>query len=337
MLRSRLTLLLAALLLTSCDHHKPANQAQAEAGAAPVAQPAAAQTDSALTGLPPQPANPSGQPYPRATLVALPSPSDTSASTPDSTPSAPPTTPPSTPPDASATAASSPSPAPEPMASSSSAPPPTQTASPPPIDADMPRLKLNPTAPVIATNLPPAADDDSASERVVVLTTPLGRIVIQLSDMVAPKTCDNFRKLVSDGFYNHTVFHRVIPNFIIQGGDPNSKGDERATYGQGGPGYTLPAEIKLKHDRGAVAMARLPDSVNPQRESNGSQFFICVAACPSLDATYTVFGHVIKGMDVADKIANLSRDPRDNPLGRMEMEATLEPRGKALAEDTSNP
>jgi cyclophilin family peptidyl-prolyl cis-trans isomerase len=166
--------------------------------------------------------------------------------------------------------------------------------------------------------------------QVVVLQTSLGRIVIQLDDFAAPKTCENFRKLVSDGFYNHTAFHRVIPNFIVQGGDPNSKTDDRATYGLGGPGYILPAEIKLKHDRGAVAMARLPDSVNPQRESNGSQFYICVAPCPSLDDQYTVFAHVIKGMDVAVEIAGQSRDQRDNPLNRIEMEASLESKDKAL-------
>jgi len=169
----------------------------------------------------------------------------------------------------------------------------------------------------------------------VVLETSLGRIVIELDDAAAPHTCDNFRKLVSDGFYNHTAFHRVIPQFIIQGGDPNSKSDDRATYGQGGPGYTLPAEIKLRHYSGAVAMARLPDSVNPQRESNGSQFYICVDDCPSLDDNYTVFGHVLKGMDIVGKIANQPRDARDNPLTKIEMEAGLEPKDKAMEEAPS--
>lgn len=172
----------------------------------------------------------------------------------------------------------------------------------------------------------------------MVLNTSMGRIVIQLDSFAAPKTCENFRKLVSDGFYNQTAFHRIIPNFIIQGGDPYSKSNDRATYGQGGPGYTLTPEISLKHDRGAVAMARLPDSVNPQRESNGSQFYICVAPCPSLDNQYTVFGHVIKGMDVAVRISGQSRDKRDNPLNRIEMTASLESKDKALEESsTVNP
>lgn len=158
--------------------------------------------------------------------------------------------------------------------------------------------------------------------------------MIELDDAAAPLTCKNFRKLVSDGFYDHTTFHRIIPQFMIQGGDPNSKSNDRATYGQGGPGYTLPPEIKLKHDLGAVAMARLPDSVNPGRESNGSQFYICVAPCPSLDDQYTVFGHVIQGMDIAVKIAGQPRDSRDNPLTRLEMEASMEPKAKALADDS---
>ena len=168
------------------------------------------------------------------------------------------------------------------------------------------------------------------SAQVVVIDTTLGRIVVETDDSAAPQTSENFRKLAADGFYNHTIFHRVIPHFIIQGGDPNSLSEDRSLQGKGGPGYTLPPEIKLKHERGAVAMARLPDSVNPGRESNGSQFYICVADCPSLDNQYTVFGHVIKGMDVVDAISNQARDNRDNPLNRIEMEVTLQSREQAL-------
>jgi len=202
----------------------------------------------------------------------------------------------------------------------------------------MPAAAPTSDTPAVATSAPtaPAPDNTVAQEQVVVLDTPQGRIVIELDPDAAPRTCENFTKLVSDGFYNHTVFHRVIPNFIIQGGDPNSKSDDRATYGKGDPGYTLPAEIKLKHDIGAVAMARLPDSVNPKRDSNGSQFYICAASCPSLDNSYTVFGHVIKGLDIVDKIANQPRDQRDNPLSRIEMTASLEPKDKALADAPSS-
>jgi cyclophilin family peptidyl-prolyl cis-trans isomerase len=162
--------------------------------------------------------------------------------------------------------------------------------------------------------------------------------VIELDDSAAPQTCANFRKLVSTGFYNHTAFHRVIPHFIIQGGDPNTKSDDRSSYGQGGPGYTVPAEIKLTNERGAVAMARLPDSVNPQRESNGSQFYICAVPCPSLDGNHTVFGHVIKGLDVVDKIDGAQRDSRDDPIERIEMEASLQSKVDAMQDTAaSNP
>ncbi len=98
----------------------------------------------------------------------------------------------------------------------------------------------------------------------------------------------------------------------------------------------IPAEIKLTHDVGAVAMARAPDAVNPKRSSNGSQFYICLQECPSLDAMYTVFGHVIKGIDVANKIADQPRDAKDDPLARIEMTAKLEPKSQALSDDASN-
>ena len=297
----------AVILLTGCDHHKPANQAQAEAGSAAVAR-----NDSDLTGQPP-PASPSSdKPSPQAQPASSLSESSPAAGNP------PPESEPSKPDASSNTSSDTPG-----MATSTS-------SSPAP--APVPAMIASPSS----DSSPP--QDESTQEQVVALDTSLGRIVIELDNFAAPKTCENFRKLVSDGFYNHTVFHRVIPNFIIQGGDPHSKSDDRASYGQGGPGYTLPPEIKLKHDRGAVAMARLPDSVNPQRESNGSQFYICVAPCPSLDDQYTVFGHVIKGMDIATRIADQSRDKRDNPLNRIEMTASLEPKDKALEEgSTINP
>ncbi len=145
---------------------------------------------------------------------------------------------------------------------------------------------------------------------VVVLETVLGDIVIKLADTDAPKTAANFRKLVAEKFYDGTCFHRVIPGFMIQGGDPNSKNADPSDDGTGGPGYTVPAEIKLKHLRGSVATARQSDVVNPKRDSSGSQFFIDVAPQPSLDAGgYTVFGEVISGMETVDKIAALANEP----------------------------
>jgi cyclophilin family peptidyl-prolyl cis-trans isomerase len=148
------------------------------------------------------------------------------------------------------------------------------------------------------------------SAAAVVMETAQGNIVIKLREDAAPKTCANFRKLVGEGFYNGTYFHRVIPGFMIQGGDPNTKNADPADDGLGGPGYTVPAEIGLKHVRGAVATARTGDSVNPKRDSSGSQFFIDVADQPSLDAGgYTVFGQVISGMDAVDKIVGLANLP----------------------------
>ncbi|MBL8014990.1 MAG: peptidylprolyl isomerase [Candidatus Doudnabacteria bacterium] len=126
--------------------------------------------------------------------------------------------------------------------------------------------------------------------------TAKGEIVIELYGDVAPQTVSNFIQLSQSGFYNGLVFHRREEGFVIQGGDP-------AGNGTGGPGYTVPAEISEKsHIRGAVAMARLPDYINPEKESSGSQFYITLAPATFLDGEYTVFGQVTSGMAVADQI-----------------------------------
>ena len=129
------------------------------------------------------------------------------------------------------------------------------------------------------------------------IETDRGNIVIELYPNVAPKTVANFEKLSKDGFYNNLTFHRVEPGFVVQGGDPSGNGT-------GGPGYELPAEISPteKHLRGTVAMARKSDQVNPERKSSGSQFYICLEPAPFLDGQYTIFGGVVEGMDVVDKI-----------------------------------
>ncbi|MEO0083370.1 MAG: peptidylprolyl isomerase [candidate division WOR-3 bacterium] len=143
----------------------------------------------------------------------------------------------------------------------------------------------------------------------------IGKIKIELFTNEAPKTTENIKTLVAKGFYDGLTFHRVVPGFVIQGGDP--KGD-----GTGGPGYTTPAEIspKLKHLRGTVAMARLGDQVNPKRESSGSQFYICLANIPHLDGAYTIIGQVVAGMDVVDKIAAVKTGPNDRPITPVVME-----------------
>lgn len=151
----------------------------------------------------------------------------------------------------------------------------------------------------------------------VVIETTMGTITIALNDSAAPKHSANFRKLAKEGYYDSTTFHRVIPNFMIQGGDPNSKNGDRSTHGMGGPEYRVEAEIGLTHDRGVIAAARQGDPVNPQRMSNGSQFYITVVPTHFLDGQYSVFGKVVEGMEVADQIVAVPRDPRDNPLEKV--------------------
>ena len=171
-----------------------------------------------------------------------------------------------------------------------------------------------------------AADTD----QVAVIETKFGRIVFEFYEKDAPKTVANFIKLAKEGFYNGTTFHRVIPGFMIQGGDPNSKDNDRSNDGAGGPGYTVPAEIKRDHKRGTVATARLGDAVNPARASSGSQFFINVKDNDFLNGGYTVFGNVIAGMDVVDKIVAVPRDRGDNPLEKVEMQVIVTTRADAL-------
>jgi cyclophilin family peptidyl-prolyl cis-trans isomerase len=140
----------------------------------------------------------------------------------------------------------------------------------------------------------------------VVLETVRGDIVIELHPEDAPQTVANFLKLVSHGYYDSLTFHRVVPGFVIQGGDPNSRDANPFNDGEGGPGYTIPAEIKAKHVKGAVAMARQPDPVNPERASNGSQFYIALRELTQLDGAYTVFGQVVSGWATVDSIVALA-------------------------------
>jgi len=159
--------------------------------------------------------------------------------------------------------------------------------------------------------------DNSKEQNIVIMETSMGNITIELYPNDAPKHVANFKKLVDSKFYEGTLFHRVIPGFMIQGGDPNSKGNDKTSMGQGGPGYTIPAEIKLKHEKGSLAGARLGDQQNPYRESSGSQFYIVTGNASHLDGQYTVYGKVIKGYEIADKIQNVKRDERDNPMDKV--------------------
>jgi cyclophilin family peptidyl-prolyl cis-trans isomerase len=133
----------------------------------------------------------------------------------------------------------------------------------------------------------------------------------------APETVANFKKLAGKGFFKGCAFHRAIPTAIVQTGDPLSKKKDRTAVGTGGPGYTLAPEIHRRHTKGAVAAARLGDKVNPQRRSNGSQFYVCISPQSQLDGKYTVFGNVIRGLDVLEAISNRSADTNDYPIERI--------------------
>ena len=157
------------------------------------------------------------------------------------------------------------------------------------------------------------------SETTAVIETKFGNMALRFFPDVAPNHVNNFIELAKKGFYDGTLFHRVIPKFMIQGGDLNSKETDRSKHGTGGPGYTVKAEFNNKpHKRGILSMAR---SAHP--DSAGSQFFICVADAPSLNQKYTVFGEVTSGMEVADKIVSQARDARDNPVERIEMKVKI--------------
>jgi len=161
------------------------------------------------------------------------------------------------------------------------------------------------------------------------------RIVIELNDSAAPQTVASFEHLVNRHFYDGMRFHRLFPHQLVQTGDPKSRqgvvdsllqkagmdirDSDRA--GTGGPGYTTPAEIRLKLERGSVATARLPDTINPTRASNGSQFFVCLEAMPQLNGQYTVFGKVTQGLEVLDAISGIPVNSNDFPTENVVIES----------------
>jgi peptidyl-prolyl cis-trans isomerase B (cyclophilin B) len=154
-----------------------------------------------------------------------------------------------------------------------------------------------------------------------VIETKFGEIELELLADKAPGHVKNFTDLAKKGFYDGTTFHRVIPGFMIQGGDPNTRDPKgsRERHGTGGPGYNIKAEFNdTPHKRGVLSMARAqsPDSA-------GCQFFIVVKDSNFLDQQYTAFGRVVKGLEVADQVVNAPRDARDNPLERIEMKVRV--------------
>ena len=165
---------------------------------------------------------------------------------------------------------------------------------------------------LLMTSIHSHANENTAE---AVIETQYGRIELVFYPDIAPRHVENFLSLARSGFYDGTIFHRVIPGFMIQGGDPNTKGEDKSRYGTGGPGHRVKAEFSDRsHKRGILSMARSSDP-----DSAGSQFFIVVKDSAFLDGQYTVFGEVVNGMEVADQIVSLERDSRDNPLERVEM------------------
>ena len=175
---------------------------------------------------------------------------------------------------------------------------------------------------------------------VAVVSTRYGDMVLEFYPEVAEKHVDSFLTHARNGYFNGTTFHRVIPDFVIQGGDPNSKTDDRSTHGMGGHAanfygigqeddsntWMLPAEFNSRpHLTGTISMAR---SQSPN--SAGSQFFVCAGPTPQLDNQYTVFGQVVEGLEVIQKIVNSPRDRRDNPKDKVEMTVSVMPRNEAL-------
>jgi cyclophilin family peptidyl-prolyl cis-trans isomerase len=156
----------------------------------------------------------------------------------------------------------------------------------------------------------PGATVPNEGDRVAVITTNHGRIVVKFFTDHAPNHANNFISLAESGFYDGVRFHRVIPGFMIQGGDPNSRDMPRDMHGTGGPGHTINAEFnEIPHTPGILSAARTSDP-----NSAGSQFFLMHKTSPHLDRQYSVFGQVIEGMDVVETIVHLERDHRDNPL-----------------------
>lgn len=156
----------------------------------------------------------------------------------------------------------------------------------------------------------------------------LRRVVIGLYDNAAPAHVQNFKDLIARRYYNGMRFHRAFPGSMVQTGDPYSKHGPTDRTGTGGPGWTVPAEIKLPVNKGSVVMSRIDGDINPARVSNGSQFFVALKPQSSLNGKYTVFGRVLDGLDALDQISRKNTDPNNFPLEKIVIKRiVLEPRG----------
>jgi cyclophilin family peptidyl-prolyl cis-trans isomerase len=181
--------------------------------------------------------------------------------------------------------------------------------------------------------LAPALHAQTLGPDVVVMDLKVGkerdlrRVVVGLYDSAAPLHAENFKELVRTRYYKGMQFHRAFPGTLVQTGDPLSRRGPGIRTGTGGPGWTIPAEIRLPHKKGSVAAARLDNKINPARVSNGSQFYVTLKSMPDLNGQYTVFGRVLEGLEHLEEISRLPTDRNNFPLEKVVIKRiVLEPR-----------
>jgi cyclophilin family peptidyl-prolyl cis-trans isomerase len=186
---------------------------------------------------------------------------------------------------------------------------------------------------LVALLLAPLAHAQQLGPEVAVAMVKVGkepdlrRVVIGFYDGAAPLHVQNFKDLVARRYYNGMRFHRAFPGALLQTGDRYSKHGPTERTGTGGPGYTVPAEIRLPHSKGAIAASRIDGPINPARVSNGSQFYICLKPMPDLNGKYTVFGRVLEGLEDLDDISRKTTDPNNFPLEKITIKSiVIEPR-----------
>ncbi len=187
---------------------------------------------------------------------------------------------------------------------------------------------------ILAILAPSSVQAQQLGPDVAVVTIKVGkerdlrRVVIGLYDGAAPLHVQNFKDLVARRYYNGMRFHRAFPGTLVQTGDPYSRHGPSDRTGTGGPGYTVPAEIRLPHTKGAVAMSRVDGDINPSRVSNGSQFYVSIKPMSDLNGKYTVFGRVLEGLEHLEEISRKRTDPNNFPLEKISIKRiVLEPRG----------
>ena len=181
--------------------------------------------------------------------------------------------------------------------------------------------------------LAPALHAQTLGPDIVVMDLKVGkerdlrRVVVGLYDSAAPLHAENFKELVRTRYYKGMQFHRAFPGTLVQTGDPYSRRGPGIRTGTGGPGWTIPAEIRLPHKKGSVAAARLDNKINPARVSNGSQFYVTLKSIPDLNGQYTVFGRVLEGLEHLEEISRLPTDRNNFPLEKVVIKRiVLEPR-----------